>query len=97
MNDYIFSHLSGSIAVLLESNHDINMLKNGQGDAMVSAGSTGALLSGATLVVKRVKGIRRAALAPVIPVKNGSAMIIDCGANTECTPEYAAKLRKEHH
>ena len=70
----------------------LNMLKNGQGDAMVSAGSTGALLSGATLVVKRVKGIRRAALAPVIPVKNGSAMIIDCGANTECTPEYLVQF-----
>ena len=45
----------------------LNMLKNGEGDAMVSAGSTGALLTGATLIVKRIKGVRRAAMAPVLP------------------------------
>ena len=45
----------------------LNMLKEGQGDAMVSAGSTGALLSGATLVVKRIPGVKRAALAPILP------------------------------
>ena len=66
----------------------LNLLKNGEGDAFVSAGSTGALLSGATLVVKRIKGIRRAALAPVVPVDNGGAVLIDCGANAECPPEY---------
>lgn len=66
----------------------LNLLKNGEGDAFVSAGSTGALLSGATLVVKRIKGIRRAALAPVVPVGNGGAVLIDCGANAECPPEY---------
>lgn len=43
----------------------LTMLKNGEGDAMVSAGSTGALLTGATLIVKRIKGVRRAAMAPV--------------------------------
>jgi len=66
----------------------LTMLKNGQGDAFVSAGSTGALLTAATLVVKRIKGIRRAAMAPVVPVGNGGAVLIDCGANAECTPEY---------
>ncbi len=66
----------------------LNLLKNGDGDAFVSAGSTGALLSGATLLVKRVKGIRRAALAPVVPTGNGGAILIDCGANAECTAEY---------
>jgi len=55
---------------------------------VVSAGSTGALLSGATLQVKRIKGIRRAALAPLIPNKAGGVLLIDCGANAECTPEY---------
>lgn len=45
----------------------LTMLKNGEGDAMVSAGSTGALLTGATLIVKRIKGVRRAAMAPVLP------------------------------
>ena len=66
----------------------LNLLKDGAGDAFVSAGSTGALLSGATLVVKRIRGIRRAALAPVVPTGNGGAVLIDCGANAECPPEY---------
>ena len=67
----------------------LRMLAEGQGDAFVSAGSTGALLSGATLIVKRVKGIRRAAMAPSMPVKTGGKVIIcDCGANAECTPEF---------
>ena len=66
----------------------LNLLKNGEGVAFVSAGSTGALLAGATLVVKRIKGIRRAALAPVVPTGNGGAVLIDCGANAECPPEY---------
>ena len=66
----------------------LNLLKNGGGDAFVSAGSTGALLSGATLVTKRIKGIRRAALAPVVPTGNGGAVLIDCGANAECPAEY---------
>ena len=65
-----------------------NLLKDGRGDALVSAGSTGALLSGATLIVKRIRGLRRAAMAPVIPSTSGGFVLIDCGANTECTPEY---------
>ena len=55
---------------------------------MVSAGSTGALLTGATLIVKRVHGVRRAAMAPVFPSRENGLMLIDCGANAECTPEY---------
>ena len=66
----------------------LNLLKEGQGDAFVSAGSTGALLAGATLVVKRIRGLRRAAMGPVIPVFGGKAVLCDCGANAECTPEY---------
>ena len=66
----------------------LNLLKSGAGDAFVSAGSTGALLAGATLLVKRIHGIRRAALAPVVPSGNGGAVLIDCGANAECPPEY---------
>ena len=66
----------------------LNLLKAGEGDAFVSAGSTGALLSGATLLVKRIRGIRRAAMGPVIPVLGGKAILCDCGANAECTPEY---------
>ena len=66
----------------------LRALKNGEGDAFISAGSTGALLAGATLIVKRVRGIRRAALAPVLPNGGKGVMLIDCGANVECTPEY---------
>lgn len=66
----------------------LNLLKDGKGDAFVSAGSTGALLSAATLLVKRVRGIRRAAMAPVVPTAKGGAVLIDCGATAECTPEY---------
>lgn len=67
----------------------LKMLADGQGDAFVSAGSTGALLTGATLLVRRVKGIRRAAMAPAIPNKKGGKTIIcDCGANAECTAEF---------
>ena len=66
----------------------LNLLKDGMGDALISAGSTGALLSGATLIVKRVRGIRRAALAPFIPNSKNGFILIDCGANSECTPEY---------
>ncbi|HCO62530.1 MAG TPA: phosphate acyltransferase PlsX [Clostridiales bacterium] len=66
----------------------LKLLKEGAGDAFVSAGSTGALLSAATLLTKRIKGIRRASLAPVIPTGNGGAVLIDCGATAECTPEF---------
>ncbi|MDR1669811.1 MAG: phosphate acyltransferase PlsX [Oscillospiraceae bacterium] len=66
----------------------LRMLADGEGDAFVSAGNTGALLSGAILTAKRIKGIRRAALAPVIPTKAGGAIMIDSGANLECKPEY---------
>lgn len=65
----------------------LNLLKDGVGDAVVSAGSTGALLTGATLIVRRIKGVRRAALAPVLPNQGAGALLIDCGANAECTPE----------
>ena len=66
----------------------LNLLKDGAGDAFVSAGSTGALLAGATLLVKRIKGIRRAALGPSVPILGGHITLCDCGANAECTPEY---------
>lgn len=66
----------------------LNLLKSGEGDAFVSAGSTGALLSGATLLVKRIKGIRRAAMAPVVPTGGGGAVLVDCGATAEGTPEF---------
>ncbi len=67
----------------------LKMLADGDGDAVISAGSTGALLTGATLLVKRVKGIRRAAMGPVMPNKaGGKTVILDCGANAECSAEF---------
>lgn len=66
----------------------LNLLRDGAGDAVVSAGNTGALLTGATLTVKRIRSIRRAALAPVLPAGEHGVMLIDCGANVECTAEY---------
>ena len=62
----------------------LTMLREGQGDALVSAGST--------LITKRIHGIRRAAMAPVIPTTTGQAVLIDCGANAECTPEYLVQF-----
>ena len=66
----------------------LTMVRDGEADGFVSAGSTGALLAGATLVVKRIRGLRRAALAPTIPTAAGRAVLLDCGANAECTEEY---------
>lgn len=65
----------------------LKMLAQGEGDAFISAGNTGALLTAATLIVKRIRGIRRAAFAPVMPLGSGS-ILVDAGANAECTPEF---------
>ncbi|GHU90738.1 phosphate acyltransferase [Clostridia bacterium] len=66
----------------------LKLLGEGKGDAVVSAGNTGALLSGATLLVKRIKGIRRGALVPMVPTATGLSVLIDGGANVEVTAEY---------
>ena len=65
----------------------LRMLANGEGDAFVSTGNTGALFAGATLLVKRIRGIQRAALATVLPGQN-PVMLLDCGANVVVEPEY---------
>ncbi len=70
----------------------LNLVKSGEGDAFVSAGSTGALLSAGTLLVKRVRGIRRAAMAPILPTTTGKMVLIDCGANAECSVEYLVQF-----
>lgn len=64
------------------------ILKEDKADAFVSAGNSGAVLVGATLLVKRIRGIKRAALAAVMPSTEGPYMMLDCGANVECKPEY---------
>ena len=70
----------------------LTLLRDGQGDAFVSAGSTGALLSAGTLIVKRIRGIRRAAMAPLVPTAGQGLVLVDCGANAECTPEYLSLI-----
>lgn len=66
----------------------LNMVASREAEAIVSAGSTGAFMTGATLIVGRIKGIDRVALAPIIPGKNKKFMIIDAGANVDCKPKY---------
>ncbi len=65
----------------------MKLLRAGEGDALVSAGSTGALLVGATLITGRIKGIKRAALATVIPGARKPWLLLDAGANAECRAE----------
>lgn len=64
-----------------------NMLKNGEGDAMLSMGNTGALLASGLLIVGRIKGVLRPALATLLPSNKGPKMLIDAGANTNCKAE----------
>ena len=64
----------------------LRRLTAGEGDAFVSAGSTGALLAGATLIVKRLKGVKRPAIGTVIPGAKQPYLLLDSGANVECSP-----------
>lgn len=66
----------------------MRMLSEGQGGAFVSAGSTGAMVVGSRLIVKNIGGIKRAALASVLPCQGGAYLLLDCGANSECKPEF---------
>ena len=70
----------------------LQLLHRGEGDAVISAGSTGALLSGATLLVRRIRGVKRAAVAPSLPTGRGRAVLIDAGANSECTVEQLVQF-----
>ena len=79
-------HKDCSMAVALR------LLAEGKGDAVVSAGSTGALLMGGTFIVKRIKGVSRPALAPVMPSDDQPFMLIDCGANADCRPEMLVQF-----
>lgn len=66
----------------------LNLVKDGTCDGIISAGSTGAFLAGCTLIVGRIKGIDRPALAPIMPGRYGKFMVVDAGANVDCKPEY---------
>jgi glycerol-3-phosphate acyltransferase PlsX len=65
----------------------MKMVKDGEADAFVSAGSSGAILVGGQTIVGRIKGIKRPPLAPIIPTEKGSSLLIDCGANVDAKAE----------
>ncbi len=69
-------------------------VKNGENQAVISAGNTGALLAGGTFVVGRAKGVKRSPLAPLIPTRRGNSLMIDCGANVDAKPENLVQFAK---
>ncbi len=89
--DVISNHEEPAKAVRSKKNASVvvaaNMLKNGEGDAMLSMGNTGALLASGLLIVGRIKGVLRPALGALLPSAKGPKMLIDAGANTNCKPE----------
>lgn len=72
----------------------MNMVKKGEADAFVSAGSSGAILVGGQVIVGRSKGVERPPLAPLIPTENGVSLLIDCGANVDARPSHLVQFAK---
>jgi len=72
----------------------LNLVKEGTCDGIISGGSTGAFLAGCTLIVGRIKGVERPALAPIMPGRHGNFMIVDVGANVDCKPTFLVQFAK---
>lgn len=79
-------HSESSMSVAMK------LVASGAGDAFVSAGSTGAIVVGASLIVKRIKGVKRPTIATIMPCKNGCFMLVDGGANLDCRPEMLVQF-----
>lgn len=72
----------------------LNLVKSGEADAFVSAGSTGAVLVGGQTIVGKIRGVQRAPLAPLIPTETGVSLLIDCGANVDARAEHLVQFAK---
>lgn len=97
-DEQITNEESPVLAIRRKKNSSIvvamNMVKEKKAEAFVSAGSTGAVLAGGTLIIGRIKGIERPALGSLLPTGTGMTLLIDCGANVDSKPHYLQQFAK---